>query len=85
MVLRPRSATYTEAVFTLEQVAKADIAQVASADVKAMFERAAQAGVSLAQAAKAKQIVLGKAVPAYFELFRRHGIGAVYLRHIFHP
>jgi mandelamide amidase len=51
--------------------------QVASADVKAMFERAIGVGVSHAQAAKAREILLGRLLPAYFELFRANGIAAL--------
>jgi Asp-tRNA(Asn)/Glu-tRNA(Gln) amidotransferase A subunit family amidase len=53
------------------------LGQVAGADVKAMFERAAHAGVSQAQAAKAREIVLGKALPRYYEMFRANGIAAL--------
>jgi len=51
--------------------------QVASADVKAMFQRAASAGVSHAQVVKAREVVLGKVLPVYFELFRTNGIAAL--------
>jgi Asp-tRNA(Asn)/Glu-tRNA(Gln) amidotransferase A subunit family amidase len=53
------------------------LAQVQSADVRAMFERAAQTEVSADQVARAREISVHRIAPAYRELFHRNAIAAL--------
>jgi mandelamide amidase len=53
------------------------IAHIASADVRALFERARAAPIAAAQVAKARAALRERIVPAYRELFRAAGIAAI--------
>jgi indoleacetamide hydrolase len=57
--------------------AQAVIAQIASRDTRALYERAASTPITAAQVHRARRALLARCVPAYRALFAAHGIAAL--------